>query len=248
MMKYMISNMLWVFLTAFCVAFLQTNIGFGFPIVAMIVFPLLFPFSTAVTLSLIIASGSTLYLSIAYRNHIEWKIIGPLLIVSIACSFIFTQLTIDMSQPVLTIMLGIMLVVISIFTVKFSRSIKIKRSVRTAAITGLISGIGNGLFGIAGPPVAIYLMASLEEKRSYLASIQSYFFISSVITIVVRVLNNAISPAHVPLIGIGWAGMAIGTLSGRKLFERLPKELLKKIVYGFVGVSGIWMIIQTSLL
>jgi hypothetical protein len=38
-------------------------------------------------------------------------------------------------------------------------------------------------------------------------------------------------------------GIGAGTLLGLKVFERIPHALLKRLVYGFVGVSGMVIII-----
>jgi len=76
-------SILTVISVVFVGAFLQANIGFGFPIIAMIVFPRLFTFSTAVTLTQLIAMASTGYLMIRYWKKIQWRTLFPLLFTSL---------------------------------------------------------------------------------------------------------------------------------------------------------------------
>jgi uncharacterized membrane protein YfcA len=47
-----------------------------------------------------------------------------------------------------------------------------------------------------------------------------------------------------PLILAGWSGIAAGTFLGLQLFKRIPHQVLRKLVYGFVGVSGVVIIVQ----
>jgi uncharacterized protein len=240
-------TLLWMFLIALAGAFLQTNIGFGLPVIAMMFLPVFLPFSTSVAIYQIVAMLSTTYITLYYRKYIAWRIMLPLLGVSMAVSILVTLGSMRMAKGSLMVMLGIALMIISVFSIRFSDRIRIQPTARAGASMGMIAGVGNGLFGIGGPPVAIYLLAGTEEKRTYLATLQCYFLISNVTTITIRAGAGAVEAVHISLILSGWAGIGLGTFLGLKLFERLPKALLQKLVYSFVGVSGAWMVIQEFL-
>ncbi len=241
-------TVIWMFLIALAGAFLQTNIGFGLPVIAILFLPMFLPFSTSVALYQIVAMVSTTYITFHYRKFIAWKIMMPLLLVSLAVSILVTFGSMQMAKGSLIVMLGTALILISIFSVWFSERIKVRPTIRSGAAMGLIAGLGNGLFGIGGPPVAIYLLAGTNEKRAYLATLQCYFLFSNVATIAIRTGAGAVEVSHIPLVLSGWAGISLGTFLGLKLFEKLPKSLLKKLVYAFVGVSGLWMVVQELVL
>jgi uncharacterized protein len=247
MMPVMNTTLVWLFLIALCGAFIQTNIGFGFPLLAMVFLPLLFPFSTAVTLCQLIAIVSTTYLTIKYWEYIKWRTMIPLLLVSLATGIVVTFFSIDMAQGSLKMILGTALVGISVFTVWFSERIKIKPTIAAGASMGLVAGLGNGLFGIGGPQVAIYLLAGIEEKRAYLATIQCYFFISNISTIIVRASKGSVTWEHTPYVIAGWMGIGLGTYLGLKIFNRIPHSLVKKLVYAFIGLSGVWIVVLESM-
>ena len=244
MIPRMDTTLLWLFLIALGGAFIQTNIGFGFPLLAMVFLPLLFPFSTAVTLCQLIATVSTTYLTLKYWKFIDWRTMLPLLVVSIATGIMVTLFSMDMPQGSLKMILGVALVVISVFTVWFSDRLTIKPPVSAGAGMGLLAGLGNGFFGIGGPQIAIYLLAAVQDKRAYLATIQCYFFISNISTIVVRTSNGSVTWEHTPFVLAGWAGIGMGTYLGLKIFDRIPHALLKKLVYAFIGISGAWIVVQ----
>lgn len=243
----MTMTMFYVLLIAIAGAFLQTNMGFGFPILAMIFLPLLFPFSTAVTLCQIIAIVSTAYLSVRYWKHIRWKILLPLLLVSLAVGAVVTYQSISMPQGNLKMLLGVTLMVLAVFFVWFSNRIKLKGNIGSGLAMGVIAGLGNGLFGIGGPPVALYLMACIEDKNEYLATIQSYFLLSNISTILIRMFNGSIDTGHIPVILVGWVGIGVGTWLGLIAFKKMSMPALKKLVYAFVGFSGLWVFLQELL-
>ena len=228
-------------------AFLQANIGFGFPIIAMIVFPRLFAFSTAVTLTQLIAMASTGYLMIRYWTKIQWGTLFPLLFTSLLIAGFVTVFSLSMEGGKLLVILGIALVVISLYFVAFAQSIHIKARPRNGLLMGTIAGFGNGFFGIGGPPVALYLLPAVPGKIEYLATIQAYFFFCNIESIVIRIINGALVFEQLPLIPIGWITIAVGTFVGLKLFDKIPTALLKRIVYLFVGLSGLWIIIEALL-
>lgn len=236
-----------VVLVVFVGAFLQANIGFGFPIIVMIAFPRLFAFSTAVTLTQLIAMASTGYLTCKYWNKIQWRTLFPLLFSSLIIAAFVTQFSLSVDGGRLLIILGFALMILSLYFAAFSQSIQIQARPRNGMLMGTIAGLGNGFFGIGGPPVALYLLPSVPGKIEYLATIQAYFFFSNIESIGIRVMNGALVLEQLPLIPLGWITVGLGTFMGLKLFEKVPSTLLKRIVYLFVGLSGLWIIIEALL-
>ena len=235
-----------VFLIVLLGSFLQANIGFGFPIIAMMFFPFLFPFSTAVTLNQIIAIVSTSLLTIKYWKSIQWKILWPILLPSIILGTLVILLSISVSSQKLSMLLGFFLVLLSLYFTFFSSRIKMRPTIANGLVMGCIAGLGNGLFGIGGPPVALYLFASVKGKHEYLATIQAYFLLCNIHSILMRSLHGALTVQHIPLILVGWVAIFTGTFLGLSLFNRLPDQILRRLVYSFVGISGLWIIIQQT--
>lgn len=233
-----------VILISFIGSFLQSNIGFGFPILAMIFFPRIFDFSTAVTITQFIALASTGYLTVRYAKKIQIKTLLPLLITSLVVAALVTSYSINFPRQVLLLILGIILVAISLYFVVFSAAIQIRPCFRNGVVMGSLAGLGNGLFGIGGPPVALYLLPSVPGKLEYLATIQAFFFFSNCQSIAIRVFKGALSFDQLPLIPLGWLAVGLGTLFGLKLFTKIPVLLLKRVVYLFVGFSGLWISIE----
>lgn len=244
MMDRMVATSIALFAISLTGAFIQTNIGFGFPIIAMIFISSLFPFSTAVAICQVIVMASTIYLTFIYRRHIDWRMMRPILVVSLLTGIVVTTISRQLPQRTLELILGCALLIISLWSVAFSDRIRIKATIGSGAAMGVVAGIGNGLFGMGGPPVAVYMLSASEEKETYMGSLQCYFLISNVSTISVRTFHGDLGWSHFPAILTGWAGIFVGTWLGMKLFKMLPQHLLRKLVYGFVGVAGLSIILR----
>ena len=242
MMNGMAGTSIALFGISFAGAFLQTNIGFGFPIIAMVFISSLFPFSTAVAICQVVAMVSTIYLTIAWRKHIDWHMMGPLLLVSLVTGVVVAMTSRRFDQKTLELLLGGALMLISIWSVIFSERIRIRATNASGAAMGLVAGIGNGLFGMGGPPVAVYMLSASERKETYMGSIQCYFLISNMSTIAVRLSHGDLAWRHTPAIVSGWTGILLGTWLGMKLFSVIPQQVLRKLVYGFVGIAGLSII------
>lgn len=158
---------------------------------------------------------------------------------------ILFSLSIDASH--LTMVLGFFLVLLALYFAYFSERIHITANPRNGLLMGLVAGLGNGFFGIGGPPVALYLFAAISDKKAYLATIQAYFLFCNVHSILVRSHYGSLLVNHIPLILVGWAAIGIGTFAGLKLFNRISDHLLRRIVYIFVGLSGLWIALQQLL-
>lgn len=241
-------SLMYVFLIALTGAFLQANIGFGFPVIAMIFLPMFLPFQTAVVICQIIISISLIFITFKYYHYIQWKLILPLLTVSMIVTGIITVTSFSFDSSLLTIILALMLVALSLFFFIFNDKVSIRPTVLNGAIMGGIAGVGNGLFSIGGPAVVLYLLQAVKRKESYIASIQFYFLINNIIGISIRISKGALSISDIPLLFIGWIGIGTGTLLGIKSFQLISMSRLKKLVYLFVGISGIWLIVSSIFL
>lgn len=242
-----ISTYLYVAVTVFVGSALQANMGLGVAILNMVVFPLLFDFSTAVALSVIIANATILCLIGRYWHEVQWKTLAPMAAISVVVCIITTVYSLNMGQRELKIILGAAFLALSVYFFAGADRVRIRPSLRNSLLMGAAAGVGNGLFGVGGPPAALYLMASLQEIRPYIATIQTYFLISNVFTLTVRSMTGAVHIAHLPLIAVGWGCAVAGAFVGIRFSGCLPERLTKRLVYAMIGVSGLATIVQTAL-
>ncbi len=232
------------FLTCFAAIALQTGIGFGFPLCAMIVLPYLFPYSEALALTQGTALFSTLYLTLRFRKKIRWDVLIPVVIPAAIAGVLFTAFSFTVGSAEIRILLGAALLLLSLWFLVFASKVRITPKRSTGVIMGIISGAGSGLFGIGGPPAGLYLMPAIGDKTEYTATIQTLFSICNIINLSVRLMLGTHSSSYLPLFAEGAVAVFSGTLFGIWVLKRIRTETLAKAVYVFVGITGAVMMIQ----
>ena len=240
-----LTSALSVLITLFAGAFLQAKMGVGIGIVAMMVLPSLFGFQTSVGLSLVMALACSFSIVLKDFRHIRWKVILPMFVVSLPISIASAYLSFETDQVLLKVIFGAVLVLLAIYFCWFSDRIHVRPTLPIGLGVGVIAGIGNGFFGISGPPAALYTMSAIEENRAYVASMQAFFFFSNIVVVITHLFSGSITTAHLPYIPVGWAGALAGAMLGRRAFKNLSGPVMKRIVYAFVALCGIITILQT---
>lgn len=238
-----------IFSIIVCISSLvQAAIGFGFTPITMAFFPHMMDYNKSIAISLIVIFLSTLILSVKYRKYVNWKILLPILIPTFIMNALAALLSANISSESMYVYLGFMLAGVALFFFVFSDKIHFKPTVLSGIILGIICGIFYGFFAIGGPTASLYLTTAIDDKDEYMGTMQMLLCINNGLGVVIRILNKSIILSDAPLIGIGWICMLAGTFLGLILFKKFSKEVFKKVIYAFVGLNGIWIIVNNLLL
>ena len=215
--------------------FVQRVSGFGLGIFAMLFLPHFLPDHTAAATIVGICSVVTSTMNaVKYRKDINYKV------VSIPLAVYFSA---KVSRGLFEILLGAVLIALSIYFLFFNKSVKLKESPLGGAIAGTLGGVLNGLFSTGGPPVVLYLANVSASNAAYFAGIQFYFSLTNIYATVMRAAGGLITLDVLLLSLFGLFGCVVGDLLGKRVFEKLDGEKLKKVIYIGMIVSGIVMII-----
>ena len=236
-------QLIFVAVITLCASFIQSVTGFGFGIFAMIFLPSLLLYTEANVLSTMLSIFTSLFVALAMWRKINPKnllfpLVGCLFSTYLAVEFIGSQ-----DNRTLMLLLGVALVLLSVYFFFFSGKIKIKPTWYAGLIAGIISGVMSGMFAIGGPPVVIYFLQSEDDTDKYLATISAYFVLSGIISVASKAANGFITPNVWLAFGIGFIAMAVGALIGKLTREKCNSAMIKKTVYGFMAISGIMNII-----
>ena len=247
MRKLFMNTLIAIFLLSIFGSFVQRVTGFGFGIFIMTVLPFLVPsYAEATTLSGLLAMTTSLAVSFRMRHYLSWRKILPLLIIFSVVSALSIFCLKRMDEVLLKRILGVVLILISIYFAFFSRRIKIPTTLPAQATTGTLSGLMGGFFGMQGPPVVLYFISTAKDKNEYMAQAQTYFVIGNTFMTIVRGCNGFLTPAvgRGYLYGIG--GVIIGMSLGAFVFKRIPNRVFRYIVYAYIAVSGIIILFTAS--
>lgn len=230
-------------LAALAGSFVQSASGLGYAIVCMTFWPMLFPFRTASTIECIAAFFMVVYLAVRLRRHIRWDLLWPPAVVSVLFGALGVDTLMQLSDSALRRILGAALLVLAVYFVFFSHRVHLRPNLITGLAAGVISGFCSGLFNIGGPPMVAYYLSVAQDKESYNATLQAYFCLTSFSLFAIHLLHGNVTAEMLPLTAAALAGTAVGTLAGSAAFRRMSLEHIKKFVYGFMTVAGVYLVV-----
>ena len=109
-------SLLFVMAVILAGACVQSALGFGTTMITMGFLPLIMEYSKAMGLSIFMVSISTVYISVKYRDSIQWSVMLPVLIPTMVICGIVNILSAKVSSDSMYLLLGIMFVAVSIFS------------------------------------------------------------------------------------------------------------------------------------
>ena len=222
---------------------IQRICGFGMGIIAVMILPYITgSHAHAAAYTNILSAVSATVLAWRFRDKVKWRIIFPILCGSFLATFCTVRFLKDASFTTTEKILGIVLLVLSIYFLFFKGKIHVEPRPRNGFISGTCGGFLNGLFGAGGPPVVIYLLGATESHAVYLATIQGYFAFNNVYATTVRFLNGQITPDVLRGLLGALPGMALGMILGDLIAPHLPDQTILKAIYILMAISGLIMI------
>jgi len=236
-----------IFLLSIGASFVQRTTGFGFGIFIMTMLPYLMPtYGEATTLSGILAITTSAVIVWRLRRYVTWQRMWPILltfmIVSTMAIFVLTRI----EDHILRQILGVALIVISIYFALFSQKIKLPTTKQVQVGAGTLSGLMGGFFGMQGPPAVLYFIQSEPTKEHYMAMAQTYFLIGNAMMTLVRAYNGFFTTTVLTDYCFGLGGVIIGTSLGAYVFKRIPNRAFRYVVYAYIGVSGVIILLSNG--
>jgi len=229
-----------IFLLSLIGAFVLRVSGFGFGVFTMAWLPYLLPsYGEATTLSGLLAMSSSIFIVYQQRKYIVWNKLLPILITFVIVSFFSIRFVAFTDDGTLKKILGGTLILASLWFMVISKRVAIKPTIPLQILMGAISGLMGGLFAMQGPAAVLFFVACTKEKNEYSALIQSYLFIGNVMMLGFRTYNGFLTPSVGIAYCYGIIAVLLGTWIGSKVFNRLSTDVVKKIVYIYLAISGV---------
>lgn len=229
---------------AFGAAFVQRVTGFGFGIFIMTLLPHIMPsYGEATALSGMLALLSSAVTAAKCFRDVPWKKMVIILAAFLIVSFFSVKTVSHIDSGILRKVLGITLIAISIYFFLANGRIRLRPSPGTQLAMGGISGIMGGLFAMQGPPAVIYFISCSDTKEEYIALTQWYFVIGNLMMTFFRAGNGFVTGTVGRALIIAVPAAFAGLYIGRKVYDRMPIEAIRKAVYGFIAIAGLIAVI-----
>lgn len=224
----------------FAGAAIQRFSGFGLNVTLMAVLPFVMPtYTSAVVLTGFISLFLSVALAARHWRNVRWRLV----LLPLFTYFIFSTIATSMlgtADAVLRRVLGAVLILLAVFFLFRGDQLKINPTKANAFVAGTLSGLGNGLFSIGGPPMAIFLVGSTEgDNLAYLATLQCFFVCTGLYANALRAARGLFFPELIPLGIIGYLACIAGNLIGARVFRRFDSASLKRAVSIVMALSGL---------
>ena len=89
----------------------------------------------------------------------------------------------------------------------------------------------------------LFLIHATSDKAVYFATLQAFFAATNTFSTVNRAINGLITPTVLGLSAVALVGWWLGNSVGDRVFQKLNADLLRKLVYWGMIVSGALMIV-----
>ena len=237
------ANILLVMAISLIGSSIQSSTGFGFGVFVMSVLPFFIPYTEALVLTSLTALVSTTMLVYKHRIYIKFKIVIVPIIAFAVTSTFATVFLMKLSDSMMKQYLGVILILLSCYFLFFSKKIHIKANAVSGATCGGISGVLSALFGMGGPPLALYMLDATKETHEYLANIQCIFLSTLIYISVIRTMNGMVTPEVFKYFVPSLIGVLMGLVLGLRIFKKFNPQTLKTAVYIFMAVIGIRLVL-----
>lgn len=235
-------DLLFIAFIALIGSFIQSASGFGYAILCMALGSLILPFRVVTIVEVITAFAMVLYISIKLYKHINFKLMLFPLISSLAASTLGVFTLMASTETLMRRVLGVALIVLSIYFIFFSAKIRIKPTPINGLIAGAISGFFGGLFNIGGPPIVAYFLSVTDDKMEYNATLQCYFAFTTVYIFFMHLFLGNVTGEVIKYSLVGLIGVGLGVGGGLNFFKKLSLNTIKKMVYSFMVIAGLYML------
>jgi uncharacterized protein len=230
-------------LLIFLAVFTQTLTGFGSGLVAMAFLPALLGIHSAVPLVILITGSLELILLIRLRKKFNLKAVWRLMLAVLLGIPLGVWSLRGLSERSLLLVLGVVMTGYALYALF---NLKLPRLEHPAwgYLTGFLSGLLGGAYGVGGPPAIIYGNCRAWEPDEFKSNLQGFFLVGDVLAI----LTHAIAGNLTRLV---WSSylyalpvIALGLLAGAALERFLNPQLFRKLVLVVLVIMGLRFILS----
>lgn len=233
-----IVQLLTCLLSSVLAGFIQGVTGFGFGIIVVMFFQRFLGVAASASISQCLSLFLCLSLALRYRRHIRWNLLVKPLLFYVPGYFVFLRMVGRVDVAAMKPFLGLFLIVLSIYFLRFSEKIPIKDTWLAVGVCALLSAACDAAFGIGGPPMVLYMLTLSRDREEYLATIQCFFMVTCFYGVCMRIANGMLTADLLAMLGIGLAGLLAGTAMAVRTVSKLDGEKIKRLVYCGIGVAG----------
>lgn len=220
--------------------------GFGFSAITVSLLSFILPPIQIVPIILILEVAVSIFMIPIIINNINWKFVFIFLSGIIFGSPIGLYILRNVPANISHFLIAIIVIFFASLLFKGYKNTKLDKKI-FKFITGIISGISNGIGTLGGLPVALYLLLISTKSVSIRASLAALFFFTDTYAFTISyftgIVDKTIIYRALPLIIV----LPLGVFIGNKFFKKSNEETYKKYVLKFLIIISIFGIAKLIL-
>lgn len=229
----------------FLSAFIQAASGFGYGIFAMFLMPLFLPFRQCSVISAAVIVVIAVQMTVSLRRHITVrKIIIPM---AVCLPFAAAGIWIIEVAPeeLLQKVMGVFLLFLSaFFYYTEKRKSRKKRGVAAGLLVGMLTGLTTGMFNIVGPFLTLYYYGNCKDNLEFKGNLECSFLIAGLFSLGMNLYTVQLTPFVIGTAAVSGAAAVLAGLLGLKVFRKLRREELRKIILVVLPLMGLVQILK----
>lgn len=223
-------------------AVLSACTGFGFVIATLPIMVMLYPPKSAVALVLVVGFSGVLIQWFRVRYHMS-KRLAVLLCLGSAMGIPLGGMVMVLIDPAtLKALIGISVLVAAALLLlrRTDADLPVRRPHSLAALaTGFGAGVLSTSVGQSGPPIALLLSWTREDKAVVRATLVTFFVFTNGFALLTLFLNGILT-TEIALTGVGLVPFyVIGLILGDRVFNRTSQALYQRLVTGVISVAAV---------
>ncbi len=233
-------------LVAFLGLFVRSFSGFGSALVMTPILLFFFDLRTTVVLIAIIEIPASFYITIHARKNISpyyLKMLVPLSLIGVAVgSFILTKYDSSLLKRVFggfTLLFTLRIII----ELHLANTEKRKWPRVVGFFTGIFGGTMSGMFGTAGPPVAIYLENQIKDKDTLRATMLTYFLINDGCRLIYYAFSRLITIEALKISAVMLPVSFIGAYLGKYTHLKISEYVFRLVISVVLFATGVLLVL-----
>jgi uncharacterized protein len=217
--------------------------GFGFSLLTITSLSLVMPARQIVPVIFILEVAASLHLLPGIWRDVHWRSLAPLLFGCLLATPIGTWLLASMPVGPMQIALGIFVLIATLLLLAgFALRAMPGRFLTT--LTGAASGLANGAFGIGGPPVVLFYVATPAGIAAGRASLIVFFLCTDLIGLGFLAREGLVTIDTAKHAAILAPALFLGVAIGARSFKGSDPAMFRRFVLVLLGALALATIVQ----
>jgi uncharacterized membrane protein YfcA len=236
-------NIFLFFLLTLIAEILGTLGGFGSSLFFVTLFQFVFAFQSVLVLTGLLHVFSNTAKLFLFWKTIDWKLVLWLGVSSVVLAMIGAYLTSFVNFIYAKILLGVFLLVFSIFF--YSKpAFKLRPSLQNSLVGGSIAGFLAGFIGTGGAVRGIVLASFNLERNFFVGTSAAVDFAVDISRTLIYLDSNYLSNSMLIFVPLLFFASLIGSYIGKVVLNRISQKAFKKIVLALIFLMGLLLLVS----